>query len=147
MYQKILNFDIFLHENFHFLPWSFDSQIGQNVSRGFFILHAPQIFGFIFWYLKHHNFNAQKIPFNGVLIFFRNFFLKVQGVIFHLMYIRSYLEAMIFLGKNSATGWTRCATQGTYDIKRDYVWNFHTSSTTKNHEHQVPSKCSTSPSI
>ena len=32
MYQKILNFDIFLHENFHFLPWSFDSWIGQNYS-------------------------------------------------------------------------------------------------------------------
>ena len=32
MYQKILNFDIFLHENFHFSPWSFDSQIGQNYS-------------------------------------------------------------------------------------------------------------------
>ena len=24
--SKIFNFDIFLHENFHFLPWSFDSQ-------------------------------------------------------------------------------------------------------------------------
>ena len=32
MYQKIFNFDIFLHENFHFSPWSFDSQIGQNYS-------------------------------------------------------------------------------------------------------------------
>ena len=32
MYQKILNFDIFLHENFHFSPWSFNSQIGQNYS-------------------------------------------------------------------------------------------------------------------
>ena len=32
MYQKILNFDIFLNENFHFSPWSFDSWIGQNYS-------------------------------------------------------------------------------------------------------------------
>ena len=32
MYQKILNFDIFLHENFHFSPLSFDSRIGQNYS-------------------------------------------------------------------------------------------------------------------
>ena len=32
MYQKILNFDIFLHENFHFSPWSFDSRICQNYS-------------------------------------------------------------------------------------------------------------------
>ena len=32
MSQKILDFDIFLHENFHFSPWSFDSQPGQNYS-------------------------------------------------------------------------------------------------------------------
>ena len=32
MYQKKINFDLFLHENFHFTPWSFDSQLGQNYS-------------------------------------------------------------------------------------------------------------------
>ena len=30
--SKIFNFDIFLHENFHFSPPSFDSRIGQNYS-------------------------------------------------------------------------------------------------------------------
>ena len=30
--SKIFNFDVFLHENFHFSPWSFDSRIGQKYS-------------------------------------------------------------------------------------------------------------------
>ena len=32
MCQKILDFDMFLHENFYFSPWSFDSRFGQNYS-------------------------------------------------------------------------------------------------------------------
>jgi len=30
IYQKNLDFDLFLHGIFHFSPWSFDSRIGQN---------------------------------------------------------------------------------------------------------------------
>ena len=46
MYQKKFNFDIFLHENFHFSPWSFDSQIGPNYSlwnAGFGVYGQPKI--------------------------------------------------------------------------------------------------------